>query len=303
MPPSQTPQNDEYKPSSLDRVLIVYNPDKPHALDTARQAELSLNTSNVQTIVMENQPDTPEGQEAIQFNAASSSAILVLGGDGTILSVGRKIADTPRPILGINIGGFGFLTSSALHELEEALQYLITGNYHVQNRHLLVAKVVSPSEEGEREIFRSLALNEALVTLSQPGRPLKVWLGENQDSALSYRADGLIVATPTGSTGHSLSAGGPILEPQIAALVITPVSPHSLFNRPLVFDGERELRIWFQEGTAELVLILDGQIKTTLNSTDLVYIRRARRTIPTISLPDRAFSQVLRYKFNLGKIR
>jgi NAD+ kinase len=168
---------------------------------------------------------------------------------------------------------------------------------------LLEAKVMRKTSSGLDTVYRSVAMNEALITLSHPGRLLEMWLGENHDAALVYKADGLIVSTATGSTGHSLSAGGPILEPHLAALIITPISPHSLFNRPLVFGGEKELHIWFPPDiNHEMVLILDGQIQTVVHATDEIRIQRSKHTISTIMLPNRTFSQVLRNKFNLGEL-
>ncbi|MFB3785856.1 MAG: NAD(+)/NADH kinase [bacterium] len=288
-------------PRKPARILIVYNPHKNNALTIAGEARDILNQAGILTTLQAYQPHPGELDEPLARQAREFDVVLVLGGDGTILGVARQTAENPRPIMGVNLGGFGFLTAAACHELEQALQCLITGNYRTQNRFFLEARVERPAKEEITCVFHSLALNEALITLSQPGRLLKLWLGESEESALAYRADGIIIATPNGSTGHSLSAGGPILEPHLPALVITPVSPHSLFNRPLVIGGEKELRIWFQEHTADLVLILDGQIRTTLHSSDRVIVQRSKHTVPTISMPERAFSQVLRYKFNLGE--
>ncbi len=287
-------------PCSSLRILIVYNPQKPNAIPAAEEARKILNRAGIQTGLQAYQAQ-PASEESLARRACDFDIILVLGGDGTILGVARQTAEHPRPIMGVNLGGFGFLTAAASHELEPALHCLISGNYRTQNRFFLEARVERPSNVENPRVFHSLALNEALITLSQPGRLLKLWLGENEESALAYRADGIIIATPNGSTGHSLSAGGPILEPHLPALVITPVSPHSLFNRPLVIGGEKEIRIWFAEHPADLVLILDGQIRSTLRSSDQVIVQRSKQTVPTISMPERAFSQVLRYKFNLGE--
>jgi len=288
----------------IRKILILYNAEKTNAYASALEAQQYLQTAGIETRLSEHRPPkrgVEENNGTIAALAAECDVVLVLGGDGTLLGVARQIAQTPRPLLGINLGGFGFLASGSVTDLPDALAALLSGNYRLVHRFFLEAWVIRPTPEGEKRVFHALALNEALVTLSRPGRLLELWLGDETDPALAYRADGLIVATPTGSTGHSLSAGGPILEPQLAALIVTPVSPHSLFNRPLVFDGEHELCIRFREGTAELVLILDGQIHATLLSADRVHIRRSPQTIPTVSLPDLPFSRVLRHKFNLGR--
>lgn len=283
----------------LQKVLLIYNRNKTNSLNMTREAQSILEKAGILTHTCSYPLQNPEEEKRLRDSAAECNAIVVLGGDGTILGVVRQLADTPRPLLGINLGGFGFLTSCAQHELDDALRCLIERQWQIHNRFLLETRVFRPMLAGNEEVFHSLALNEALLTRSQPGRLMELWLGENRESALSYRADGLIIATATGSTGHSLSAGGPILEPNLAALVITPVSPHSLFNRPLVFGGEKEMHVWFHDGTEELILILDGQVRTDLHASDLITFRRSKKTFPTISMPGRSFSEVLRYKFNL----
>lgn len=287
----------------MKSVLILYNDTKINAAQMAYKAETILNEAGVHIEIMTSQDftDTCLTDDETQRITDRFDAILSFGGDGTLLGVARQIAKHPKPLMGINMGGFGFLTTSAAHEMEEALECIVSGKYTIIKRYMLEAWVMRTENGEQYQAFRSLAFNEALVTLSRPGRLLEVWLGEEGESQIAYRADGLIVATPTGSTGHSLSAGGPILEPHLPALVITPVSPHSLFNRPLVFDGEKELYVTFRENTHELLLILDGQIQFPLTPTDQVRIRRSTHRIPMINMPKRSFSQILRLKFNLGQ--
>lgn len=278
------------------RILIVFNPQKVGAQDVAQTARAYLQAKQIECSCIE-YTHPLEKESALARSAQTVDAIIILGGDGTILGAARCLAETPRPILGVNLGGFGFLTSSNRAELTEALDCLLKGEYRTVNRFFLEAHIV----RGGERLMQSYALNEALITLKRPGRLLELWLCEDGDAPLTYRADGLIVSTPTGSTGHSLSAGGPILEPGLPALIITPVSPHSLFNRPLVIDGKRQLKIGFRDEDRELVLILDGQIHADLHPDDEVHICRSQQSIATISLPERGFSQVLRLKFNLGE--
>lgn len=290
-------------PANIQTVLMVFNPARSGANQAAQTASRILHAAQIKTLQYNYQPSEIHFRDPdAHFHelAFEADVILVLGGDGTILGVARQIAENPRPLMGINLGGFGFLTSSAPYELETALQSLLAGSCRVIERYLLEARVIRHNGADDEVVFTSYALNEALVTLAQPGRLLRIWVGEHEDTALTYRGDGLIVATPTGSTGHSLSAGGPILDPDLPALIITPVSPHSLFNRPLVIHGDSDLPLWFDEGTEQLRLILDGQIHTELLARDRIRIRRSQQTIPTLTLPDRNFTQVLRLKFNLG---
>ena len=287
----------------IQSVLILYNPDKTGIESALEHVQTLLSQRNIRyQTARHNPPLTETAPPGDDFSSLCRDAdmLVVLGGDGTLLGVARRIVKNPVPLLGINLGNFGFLTTSTIDEAACALDHLILGDYVVIHRYLLESWVMRQSPQGEFECFRALALNEALITLSHPGRLLSLWLEENGEPALAYRCDGLIVSTPTGSSAHSLSAGGPIMEPQIAALIVTPVSPHSLFNRPLVIDGERELCIRFKEEASEKVLIMDGQIHITLESADKLYIRRSPFTIPTISLPDHSFIKVLRHRFNLG---
>ncbi|MGC9326712.1 MAG: NAD(+)/NADH kinase, partial [Candidatus Hinthialibacter sp.] len=247
-------------PIKLSRILIIFNPEKNQAFESATLAKNFLTRAGIHVEIHPHQKNSDAAH--IKECAKDCDAIVVLGGDGTILGVVRELADMPRPLLGINMGGFGFLTSCSSHELNEALQCMIEQRWQIQNRYFLRTSIIRNSTSPSEEIFNSLALNEALLTRSQPGRLMELWLGENRESALAYRADGLIMSTATGSTGHSLSAGGPILDPNLAALVITPVSPHSLFNRPLVFGGEKKFHVWFNDSAEELLLILDGQVRT-----------------------------------------
>ncbi len=285
-----------YNQTVPERILIVFNPQKEGAQDAAQTAKAHLEQQRVKCKCVE-YSHLLEKDNVIVESSADVDVIVILGGDGTILGAARSLADAPKPILGVNLGGFGFLTSSNRAELAEALDCLLSGNYRTVNRFFLEAHIV---RDGKR-LLNSYALNEALITLKHPGRLLQLWLCEDGDKPLTYRADGLILSTPTGSTGHSLSAGGPILEPGLPALIITPVSPHSLFNRPLVIDGKRQLKVGFTDEDRDLLLILDGQIHAGLHPDDEVHISRSQQAIATISLPDRGFSQVLRLKFNLGE--
>jgi NAD+ kinase len=287
---------------NIQSVLIVYNNEKPHTSEAVAQTISVLDTQNIPYQKIKNwvRGDCSESfKQSLLVGIQQSGIVMVFGGDGTILGVARIMAEHPIPIFGVNMGTFGFLTASQFPTLANDLEQLFKGNVVITERFLLEAWV---QRNGEK-VFHSYALNESLVTLSRPGRLLNVRLIEEGKPSLAYRCDGVIVATPTGSSGHSLSAGGPILEPHIPALIITPVSPHSLFNRPLVVDGKRELCIQFQHDQNGKELILDGQIHFPLEDEDSVYVKRSIHTIPTISLPHTSFTDVLQHKFHLGNVR
>ncbi len=296
---SQTYPNNEI-PARLSHAGIVVHSIKPMAPAACEKACRLFQEAGVKVTVLETRHRSGEREvdEARRAVYAQCDALVVLGGDGTILGVARETAGMGKPILGINLGYFGFLAECTVDEMEEAIHCLIAGNYRIVNRYMVNARVVS---ENGGEVFKHVALNEALISRAVPGRLLKLTLAWGSNPVLTYRADGLIVATPTGSTGHSLSAGGPILEPHLAALVVTPVCPHSLFNRPLVFSGETEITLRFPDPSDELMVTLDGQVEFQFPSTHTLHLRRSRRTVPTVCFRDRSFAEILRYKFNLGE--
>ena len=283
-------------------IAVVYNPDKALGETVASQVADQLKAAGRAVRVIRNSRDTANGLASDQDRAeriGDADAAIVLGGDGTFLSVARALAYHPRPIMGVNLGHFGFLTEIGVSELESAVEAFLAGAFDIVHRTLIRVRIVRGPDENPTEVFSSLAVNEALVTRS--GRLLHLLLTDGEQPVISYKGDGLIVATPTGSTGHSLSAGGPILEPDLQAVVITPVCPHSLFNRPLVFKGEEELRITFVPGMEDVVLSIDAQISQTCQLEDTVCISRAH-TIPTVAMPGRSFAQILRIKFGLGEV-
>ncbi len=288
-------------PYSIQSVLLVYNTQKPHTDKAVEKVKRILSARRISIHAIKNwiRGEAKEDfEEQIRSGIEQHDLVIVFGGDGTMLGVARLAAGYATPVFGINMGRFGFLTASQYRTMDSDLECILNGNYRLIHRYLLEAWVI----RNGREIFRSLALNEALVTLSRPGRLINVQMLEENVPTLAYRCDGVIVSTPTGSSGHSLSAGGPILEPHLAALIITPVSPHSLFNRPLVVDGQHELGIEFSHDDNGKELILDGQIHFTLQSSDRVNVIRSSQTVPTIALPHLNFTKVLQHKFNIGNV-
>lgn len=285
--------------NEFQSVLFVYNSEKPKSVSAVELVQSILSKKNITIQTMKNWV-RGECSEAFTNTLLTgiqwADIVMVFGGDGTILGVARVMAHCPKPIFGINMGSFGFLTTSQSQTIGQDIEQLLNGNYRIIPRFLLEAWVMRDHEK----VFHSYALNESLVTLLRPGRLINVRLVEEEKPGLAYRCDGVIIATPTGSSGHSLSAGGPILEPHLAALVITPVSPHSLFNRPLVVDGQREICLQFHPDQNDKVLILDGQIHFPLQNEDSVFVRRSECTVPAISLPHLNFTTVLNHKFHLG---
>ena len=219
-------------------------------------------------------------------------AMLALGGDGTMLRVMRMLEGRDKPVIGVNLGSLGFLTSVTEESLEHALECLAQDRYTTSARSIAECTVV----RGKKEISLLRALNDIVVARGAAPRVVTLNVSVGGDRVTSYVCDGLIVATPTGSTGHSLSAGGPILAPETKAFLISLVCPHSLSSRPLVVPDEAEIIVTVEDADGPLLLAADGQIGGSLGVGDRVVIRRSARGVRFIHLPGYSYYDVLRRK-------
>ena len=222
-----------------------------------------------------------------------SDVVLVLGGDGTFLAAAREAARADVPILGVNLGGLGFLTETAESDLYPALEQLVRGDVEIEPRMMVEARV---SSGRSRSTWTEVGLNDAVIHQSDESRMVKLELRIGSTPIGTLAADGLIVATPTGSTAYSLSAGGPIVRPTIEALLATPICPHSLAFRPLLVGAGEKLRVRIGAGVNKARLTIDGQISRLLKAGDDVEIRRARTRVSMLSLRRESFYEVLREK-------
>ena len=229
--------------------------------------------------------------------AHESDLLLVLGGDGTLLAAAREAAPRGIPILPINLGSLGFLTSFTLGELYPALEETIAGHLTANERVMLTASLIREGQAVESQ----LVLNEAVITKGALARMIEIELLIDEDFVCRYRADGLIVATPTGSTAYSLSAGGPIVHPAVESIILTPICPHTLSDRPLVVGDccNVEMRL---RGIAESVyLTLDGQKGVLMQSEDRVSIIRAKERLKLIQPHRKSYYEILRNKLKWGE--
>lgn len=221
--------------------------------------------------------------------------ILVLGGDGTLLAMADRIAASGRdiPILGVNFGGLGFLTEVTLPELYTALESTLAGTAPTEERLMLRAVI---ERQGQMVSDRQ-TLNDVVITRGAMSRIIDLSVSISSEFVARFKADGLIVASPTGSTAYNLASGGPILHPQVDAFVITPIAPHTLTNRPLVISAECELRIQpLIEAGEEIVLTYDGQVAVPLQQHDTVVITRAQFRLRLVHAATRGYYEVLRQK-------
>ena len=222
--------------------------------------------------------------------------MLVLGGDGTLLSMARAVGDLGVPILGVNLGGLGFLTATARDEVVPALEAALAGRMAIDERMMLGARLVRQGQPTAEYV----ALNDVVLTTSAMSRIFALAVAVDGRHATAYRADGLIISTPTGSTAYNLSAGGPILFPTMDAVVLTPIAPHTLSNRPIVLPGTQRIDVTLRTDQ-EVMLTMDGQVGVPLREHDTVQVQQAAARIRLVRFPDRDFFSVLRTKLKWGE--
>jgi NAD+ kinase len=230
--------------------------------------------------------------ESLDLRKAEADLVIIFGGDGSILATARRMGNRPIPSIGVNFGKFGFLTSIRARDVRTELTRVLRSDLVVEERLMLRAKIVG--DGGTEEEF--LALNEFFVGPSTVGRVVTIDVRVNGEYATTYRGDGLLVSTPTGSTGHSLSAGGPIVDPDLEALILTPVNPHSLTNRPLVLPPDTVVtaRAEPDHSQSRATFSADGQVSRSLDFEERVEISRAAWRFPLVQSGFRTRYDVLR---------
>lgn len=221
---------------------------------------------------------------------------ITLGGDGTLLNTAREIAPVGIPVCGINMGNLGFLTEIELPDLSVALDRLVKGDYYIEERLMLDAVVIRNGSP----IYISPALNDVVVAKGGFSRMIKLKLFIDDELTAEYPADGLIIATSTGSTGYSLSSGGPIINPELKVIVITPICPHTLHSRALVISEREEIKLRMQATHDDIVLTVDGQTVYSLRPDDIVVIRRSAFRARFIKFTGKSYYETLRTKLRRG---
>lgn len=228
--------------------------------------------------------------------------VVVLGGDGTLLGMAGRIGQSGSsiPILGVNFGSLGFLTEITLPEIYSSLETAINGTAQVEERMMLYVTV---DRDGDRLVSR-LVLNDVVVTQGALSRIIDLSVSVDGEFMMRVKADGLIIASPTGTTAYNLSAGGPIVHPQVDGLTITPIAPHTLTNRPVVVPGSSEIRIQpsMPDDQTEVFATFDGQLLLPLKSHHVVLVRRAEKSLRLIRASSRGYFQVLREKLKWGEV-
>jgi NAD+ kinase len=274
------------KPLPFSTIALVYNPDKPSALAACRRLAHWLRQKKIRVIT------------SATVTAAMKSAQLVvaLGGDGTVLRVAREVAEWSISVLGVNTGHLGFLAATELGAMQRTISRVLAGDGRLETRTLLAAtgrmrgKSFGP--------FR--ALNDVVLRSGATGRVLRVRACVQGRELARYAGDGVVIATPTGSTAYNLAASGPIVHPDVDVLIMTPICPHSLVQRPLVLPASEILTVEVLESAADAILSLDGCHNLKLSSGDVVEVRRAPEQVQLLMDPSRTFYQVLQNKLKWG---
>ena len=226
--------------------------------------------------------------------------IVVLGGDGTLIGMAARIAQASVdvPILGVNFGSLGFLTEITLDELYESLEAVLDGTATVDRRMMLHAR----THRGGSIHADRLVLNDVVITKGALSRIIELSVAVDGRAVMRVRADGLIVGTPTGSTAYNLAAGGPIVHPQLDAVLLTPIAPHILTNRPVIVPASSAIRVQpVMDNLPEVFVTFDGQSGHPLDAEDVIEIVRAQRTLPLVRAPRRSYFDTLRQKLKWGE--
>lgn len=229
--------------------------------------------------------------------ASVADLIVVLGGDGTLLATARTIQQRSVPILAVNLGGLGFLTDVTLEELYPTLENVLAGKFKTDQRVRIEAKVL----RHEKVISSFLALNDAVLNKGAIARVLDFDMWVDGRFMSTYKSDGLIIATPTGSTAYSLAAGGPVIVPSVNAFIVTPICAHTLTNRPIVLEDTVTINVAMKDHQESVYLTLDGQMAVALRSHDHVQVRKAPFLVELVQPAGRTYFEVLRKKLKWGE--
>ena len=291
--------------SSIKRIGIVLKPHQPDALKTICELVEWLGKRG---IALSGGPEIEREQiehatgcsvETVAVDKLPSSVdlILVLGGDGTMIATARMIGDREVPVMGVNFGGLGYLAEFRIEELYTALEAILAGNYRLDRRVMLAVELL----RGNDPVTTHQVLNDVVINKSALARIIEIEAYLNEQFVNSFRADGLIISTPTGSTAYNLSAGGPVIFPSMNAVVITPICPFTLSNRPIVVPDDAVIELRLKTEREDVALTLDGQVGFPLKVENRVVIRKSRTTFNLVQPMNRNYFDVLRDKLRWGR--
>jgi len=289
-----------YPITKLDSIAIISKPYRTGVERIASQLVDWLRAHGYRVIVDKETARYAPGDEEVDradLAAKAPSLVVVLGGDGTMLAAARSVARTGIPILGVNLGSLGFLTEVPLPDLYPTLEAVHEKRCRIESRAMLHCSLLRQ----EKRVAEYDALNDIVVSKSALARIVDFDVEIDSQFVSNYKADGLIVATPTGSTAYSLAAGGPILAPDVKAFVVTPVSPHALTNRPLVVRDAAEIVLIVRTTQEGAFLSVDGQVGIAVQDGDRIICAKSKHEVRLVRLENRTFFDVLRTKLKWGE--
>lgn len=283
----------------VKKIGVVVGPQKPEAIGVVRDLRLWCAERQIDLRVPpELAPEVSCRPFALSDGELGEDLdlIVVLGGDGTMLGAARLVGQRQIPVLGVNFGWLGYLTEFTLPELFSALEAVRSGRFQLDRRMMLDVGL----RRGDETIVLHRALNDAVITKQAAARMIEFECRVDDYFVNRFRADGAIIATPTGSTAYSLSAGGPIIHPSLSAIILTPICPHMLSNRPVVVPGDSVVEISFKRESEEICLTIDGQIVVPLEPRDQIVLLRSQIDFRMLRPLNRDYFEVLRTKLKWG---
>jgi len=290
---------------AVRRVGVLVKPNQPEALQTICRlvewcARHDIKVAGGPRLQRERiEAETGCAVEALGHDELVRGAdlIVVLGGDGTMIGAARMVGDSETPVLGVNFGTLGYLADFTVEDMIPALEAVLAGDYTIDRRLMLAATVW----RGGERLMHDRVLNDVVISKSALARIIEIETWVDKKFLNVFRADGLIISTPTGSTAYNLSAGGPVIYPSMDAVAVTPICPHTLSNRPLVLPDDAEFELVLKTPREEVALTLDGQVGMPLEYDDRVAVRKSRTGFRLIQAHTRNYFDVLRNKLKWGR--
>lgn len=286
----------------MNKFCMITNRDKDENLETTTKIVDYMKLNHKECILL-------DGQDPENYNNCFTDAdvipedtecVIVLGGDGTIIQAAHDLTGKGIPILGINLGTLGFLAEIEKHNIYDALDSLYTNQCTIESRMMLQGSIHS----NNKEVYSGFALNDIVITRSGFSRIISVSIYVNEELVDRFRGDGVIISTPTGSTGYSLSSGGPVVKPAAQVMIITPISPHSLNSRSIVVSSEDRIKVKIDKSKKtqeeEAIATFDGRMAILLQTEDVIDIGKAKEETKIVKINQTSFFQILRTKIGQG---
>jgi NAD+ kinase len=276
----------------LQKIGLYVKKDK-RARKKADEFETWLRSKNVEVVRKESSPPGLHSPSNSKISAPQDLfCVFVLGGDGTFLSAVRWIGDLHIPVLGVKFGKIGFLAETAARNLIAAAENILNNDYTIKRRTRLDVQI----RRKDKKIISQTVLNDVVINRGALARLASIATYINESYLTTFKADGLIIATPTGSTAYSLAAGGPVIHPEVPGIIISPICPFTLTNRPLIVPDSIEIRLKLEKGASDIMLTFDGQEGLDITDKDTILVRKGSHPLNMITLPDRNYFNVLKEK-------